>query len=100
MGYTRDVSLQPYHDDFIQADLGHQFGTYMKSYSNAHGLVEVHVFKADEGDFVAYITKAASVPLAMAQDLATQALRLIGAIEGTRPRVVIDAGSIPTSGSL
>ncbi len=98
--YTWQVSLREYHDEFIEAELGDQFGTYLKSFSAAGGLVEVHLFRDPDDRHVAFVTKAASIPVQIAQQLAREALHVITAIQGAAPRVVIDAGSIATSGSL
>lgn len=94
------MTLREYRDEFIEAEVGHQFGAYLKSFSAGGGLVEVHLFRDRSRQVVAFVTKAASIPVQVAQQLASQALQAIGAIEGLAPRVVIDAGSIPTSGSL
>jgi hypothetical protein len=62
--------------------------------------VEIHLFRDRQDRLVAFLTKAASVPFRVAQDLARQAVEAVGPPERPASRLVMDAGSIPTSGSL
>jgi len=92
------MGLKEYHDEFVQAELGSEFGSYATSFSGPGGLVEVHLFRRANSR-VAFVTKDANVPVRMAQQLVYQAVALLSD-EWSAAKTVVDSGSIPVSGRL
>ena len=97
--YNPSMSLREYQDPTIVDELGTQLGAYVTSYSFGDGVVEVHVFR-NQTELVAFLTKSPGFPMAVAHDLASQALVLAAHGASTPARIVLDADSLDRSGSV
>ena len=100
----KKMELQRYRDEFAEFEVGDQLGKYLVSYATDGHLVEIHLFKSDEG-LVVYVTKSPGVPMAEAQQVARQVVTQFQASQEGRdvtgnPKTVYDGYSMGRSGSL
>jgi hypothetical protein len=100
---TTMVALKPYRDESAASDFGEGFGTYLASYTAEYHLVEVHLFRATDGDLVAYVTKTPGFRVSDVQDAVTAAVEHFKAKAQpttSNVRYVYDPSGMATSGSL
>lgn len=84
------MSLREYRDEFVQGEVGTQFGAYFTSFVSEDERVEIHLFRGP-ADVVAFITMSVGFPVVQALSLAKEAVATKGPSE--EARFVFDANS-------
>jgi hypothetical protein len=97
------MTLTPYRDELVSAEVGDQYGRYLVSYSTEFRRVEVHFFAAPDGTLVVYVTKSPGVPVGEAHNVAHEASALYATSHhpsAAPPHVIYDGYGMGRSGSI